>query len=98
MLVTHVCNINFGHIEINQWLREFPTSVKCHPIPTESVWLDMCQWPLMALGQQRSQPIGPNSVSFCLAVGQTHSGGAMSRQLDDRVVDRGDYTRGDTPR
>lgn len=21
MLVTHVCNINFGHIEINQWLR-----------------------------------------------------------------------------
>ena len=98
MLVTHVCNINFGHIEINQWLREFPTSVKCRPIPTESDGLDMCQWTLMALGRQRSWPIGPNSVSFCRAAGQEHGGGAVPRQLDDRVVDRGDYTRDGTPR
>lgn len=98
MIVTHIRNMNFGHIEINQWLRGFPTSVKCHPIPTESVWLDMCQWPLMAHVEEGSYLIGPNSVSFCRAVGQTHGGGAVSRQLDDRVVDRGDYTRGDTPR
>lgn len=98
MIITHMRNMNFEHVEINQWLREFPTSVKCRPIPTESDGLDMCQWTLMALGRQRSWPIGPNSVSFCRAVGQTHSGGAVSRQLDDRVVDRGDYTRGDMPR
>lgn len=39
MIVTHIRNMNFEHVEINQWLREFPTLVKCHPIPTESVWL-----------------------------------------------------------
>ncbi len=39
MIVTHIRNMNFGHVEINQWLREFPTLVKCDPIPTESVWL-----------------------------------------------------------
>ena len=32
------------------------------------------------------------------AAGQAHSGSAVSRQMDDRVVDRGDYARGDTPR
>lgn len=32
------------------------------------------------------------------AAGQAHGGGAASRQLDDRVVDRADYSRGDTPR
>lgn len=32
------------------------------------------------------------------AAGQAHSGGAVSRQMDDRVVDRGDYSRADTPR
>lgn len=52
----------------------------------------------MALGRQRSWLIGPNSVSFCRAAGQAHGGGAVPRQLDDRVVDRGDYTRDDTPR
>lgn len=52
----------------------------------------------MALGRQRSWPIGPNSVSFCHAAGQAHGGGAVPRQLDDRVVDRGDYARDDTPR
>jgi len=30
--------------------------------------------------------------------GQAHGGSAVSRQMDDRVVDRGDYSRGDTPR
>lgn len=32
------------------------------------------------------------------AAGQAHGGSAVSRQMDDRVVDRGDYSRGDTPR
>lgn len=32
------------------------------------------------------------------ATGQAHGGSAVSRQMDDRVVDRGDYSRGDTPR
>ena len=32
------------------------------------------------------------------AAGQAHGGNAASRQMDDRVVDRGDYSRGDTPR
>ena len=32
------------------------------------------------------------------AAGQAHSGSAVLRQMDDRVVDRGDYARGDTPR
>lgn len=32
------------------------------------------------------------------AAGQARSGSAVSRQMDDRVVDRGDYARGDTPR
>ena len=32
------------------------------------------------------------------AAGQAHSGSAVSRQMDDRVVDRGDFSRGGTPR
>lgn len=32
------------------------------------------------------------------AAGQAHGGNAASRQMDDHVVDRGDYSRGDTPR
>ena len=32
------------------------------------------------------------------AAGQAHGGSDVSRQMDDRVVDRGDYSRGDTPR
>ncbi len=32
------------------------------------------------------------------AAGQAHGGSAASRQMDDRIIDRGDYSRGDTPR
>ena len=32
------------------------------------------------------------------AAGQAHSGSAVSRQMGDRIVDRGDFSRGDTPR
>lgn len=32
------------------------------------------------------------------AAGQAHNDSAVSRQLDGRVVDRGDYSRGDTSR
>lgn len=30
--------------------------------------------------------------------GQAHGGSAASRQMDNRIIDRGDYSRGDTPR
>lgn len=42
MMITHMRNMNFEHVEINQWLREFPTSAKCRTIPTESDGFDMC--------------------------------------------------------
>ena len=32
------------------------------------------------------------------AAGQAHGGSVASRQMDDRIIDRGDYSRGDTPR
>lgn len=32
------------------------------------------------------------------AAGQAHGGSAVSRRMGDRVIDRGDFSRGDTPR
>lgn len=32
------------------------------------------------------------------AAGQAHGGSSASRQMDDRVIGRGDFSRGDTPR